>query len=490
MMNNKKAPQAGGPSGAVAETVDGSSIQQNAGDSKPIKSMADMDRHEFMIEAAKIKREGTIGRKEPTAIIKAFSEINPEPITWLWKNRIAMGKLTIYAGDPGLGKSQGTLDLAARVSLGKAFPDGSPCPLGDTIILSSEDDPSDTIRPRLDALEADVSRISIIKGERAPDGSTKPMSLLKVPTFMDAINQIREKGHDFHLLIVDPLDGFLAGGDSNSNEEVRAALDGLCSLAERERFSIVGIKHLNKAKGDAAYRVGGSIAFTAKARSVWIFTKDREKDRCLFLPQKNNMGPGGGGFQYSIQARDTGGIIAPFISWEGPADDDIQDVLNTQRPERERAAPEQDAILEVLQEAAPRHMTTGDIAAVLGKSKQAVSNALGKMKEKGKIVYPGYGQWTIPREVTPLTPDTPLTRPIGGDVTSGVTVTDGAYTPLDKSVSSVTGVTEPAPGQSAEPQFWEKGIAGYNRHSPRGPVPGGGMQGGAWPAHARAGRIP
>jgi hypothetical protein len=69
--------------------------------------MAAMDLREFMMEAAKVKRAAAIERKEPTAIIKPFSEIKPEPITWLWKNRIAIGKLTIYAGDPGLGKSQG-----------------------------------------------------------------------------------------------------------------------------------------------------------------------------------------------------------------------------------------------------------------------------------------------------------------------------------------------------------------------------------------------
>ncbi|GHV64185.1 hypothetical protein AGMMS49587_16050 [Spirochaetia bacterium] len=359
------------------------------------ESMADMSPHEFMIEAAKAKRAAAIERKEPTALIKSFSDIKAEPINWLWKNRIAIGKLTIYAGDPGLGKSQGTLDLAARVSLGKAFPDDSPCMIGDTIILSSEDDPGDTIRPRLDALGADVSRIVIIKGERAPDGKITPMSLLKVSTFMDAINQIREKGHDFHLLIIDPLDGFLAGGDSNRNEEVRAVLDGICSLAEKERFSIVGIKHLNKSQGNATYRVGGSIAFTAKARSVWIFAKDNTTDRCLFLPQKNNLGPGGGGFQYSIQTKDIGGIIAPYISWEDPTDDDIQDILNQSGPGRERMAPEQEKILEVLQETAPRYMFTGDIAKALDKSKPSVSRALGKLLKQGKVQNPEYGQWTI-----------------------------------------------------------------------------------------------
>ena len=332
--------------------------------------------------------------KTPTAILKAFSEIAPEAIDWLWYQRIALGKLTIYAGDPGLGKSQGTLDLAARLSTGEDFPDGSPCRIGDTIILTSEDDPGDTIRPRLDAAGAEVSRVHIIKGERTADGKTKPIySLKNYFVFMDAIIQIREKGHDFCLLIIDPLDSFLDGGDSNSNEQVREALDGICALAEKEKFAIVGIKHFNKGGGNAAYRVGGSIAFTAKARSVWVFTEDSEKDRRLFLPLKNNLGAGGGGFQYSIQVKDTGGIIAPFICWEGPADDNIQDVLNP--PQSREKAPEQEAVLNLLQ-AEGRVMKTGDIAAALGKRNEAISMALHRLKDKGKVSSPSHGQWGIP----------------------------------------------------------------------------------------------
>jgi hypothetical protein len=94
-------------------------------------------------------------------------------------------------------------------------------------------------------------------------------------------------------------------------------------------------------------------------------------------------------------------------------------------------------------------MTTGDIAAVLEKSKQSVSNALGKMKEKGKVIYPGYGQWTIPKEVTPLTSLTPVTSPIKSGVTTDESETGGSYTaPIDKnvSVSSVSDVTKPPSG--------------------------------------------
>jgi len=170
------------------------------------------------------------------------------------------------------------------------------------------------------------------------------------------------------------------------------APDGICSLAEREGFAILGIMHLNKgAATAAAYRVTGSIAWTAKARSVWIFTKDNNTDRLLFLPQKNNLAPPGGGFQYSIQVKDTGGITAPFISWEGGAKDDIKEILSNQI---NKTSPEQNEIMELLQSKADP-VPLADIAREIGKSKQSISNALKKLREKGKVTQCEYGQWTV-----------------------------------------------------------------------------------------------
>ena len=51
--------------------------------------------------------------------------MEPTPIVWLWPGRIAIGKLTMLSGDPGLGKSLLTIDLSARVSIGAAWPDSS-----------------------------------------------------------------------------------------------------------------------------------------------------------------------------------------------------------------------------------------------------------------------------------------------------------------------------------------------------------------------------
>lgn len=98
-------------------------------------------------------------------------DVKAERVRWLWPRRIPRGKLVILDGDPGLGKSTVGLDLAARVSTASPFPDGSCTDYpADVIILSAEDSISDTIRPRLEAAGADLSRIRVFRSvnEAAP----------------------------------------------------------------------------------------------------------------------------------------------------------------------------------------------------------------------------------------------------------------------------------------------------------------------------------
>src|SRR5262249_39274892 len=91
------------------------------------------------------------------ANVVCVEDVQAEPITWLWPGRIARGKLSLIAGDPGLGKSVLTTALASVVSRGSKWPDGTACEPGSVIFLSAEDDLADTIRPRLDAAGADCS---------------------------------------------------------------------------------------------------------------------------------------------------------------------------------------------------------------------------------------------------------------------------------------------------------------------------------------------
>ena len=89
-------------------------------------------------------------RWEPTIV--PMNTIEPRTVKWLWKNRIPNGKLVSLSGNPGLGKTLVLMDISSRVTTGADRPDGErggeP---GGVVICSAEDDPHDTLRPRLDA---------------------------------------------------------------------------------------------------------------------------------------------------------------------------------------------------------------------------------------------------------------------------------------------------------------------------------------------------
>lgn len=125
------------------------------------------------------------------AITVRLVDVEPEEIRWLWPGRIPFGKLIIVEGDPGLGKSTVTLDLAARLSTGRSTPDGHPTEQTTSIIMTAEDGLSDTIRPRLEAAGADCSRIVAITGVES-DGHN---DLMMLPTHLAALRQaVDERG--------------------------------------------------------------------------------------------------------------------------------------------------------------------------------------------------------------------------------------------------------------------------------------------------------
>jgi len=98
--------------------------------------------------------------------VTRVSDVETKPVDWLWPDRIPLGKFTLFQGDPCVGKSFETLDIAARVSTGNGWPDSpdSRAVPGDAILLSAEDDVADTIRSRLEAAGADLSRVHVISG--------------------------------------------------------------------------------------------------------------------------------------------------------------------------------------------------------------------------------------------------------------------------------------------------------------------------------------
>lgn len=230
------------------------------------------------------------------AVIKNLSDVQPLPIEWFWFNRIPLGMLTLIVGDPGLGKSFLTLYMAAKVSTGGEWPDADSVPdnyalKGVVLILSAEDDLSHVIRPRLDAMGAEPSRIIAVEGVRVKNGDNCSFSLQHD---LPALQQVVSSRQDIKLVIIDPLSAYLGGGiDSHRDADVRSVLMPLVEFAERNNIAVVGVSHLNKnSTGKAVYRAIGSIAFLAAARTVWLVSNDPdnpESKRRLLTPVKHNV---------------------------------------------------------------------------------------------------------------------------------------------------------------------------------------------------------
>src|SRR5207248_3191418 len=112
-------------------------------------------------------------------IITFLNTVSPEDVDWVWPGRYARGKYTLISGEPGVGKTYLVTDSAARITRVGRWPDGAPAPLGRVLYLTAEDGIADTIRPRLDAMGGDPSRVAMLEAIRERDGSRKSLSLAR-----------------------------------------------------------------------------------------------------------------------------------------------------------------------------------------------------------------------------------------------------------------------------------------------------------------------
>ena len=254
---------------------------------------------------------------QPEINIVCVNSIERQSVQWLWPGRIPLGKLTLMCGDPGKGKSHVTMDAAARTSIGAAWPDGEPgTDPGSVIVFSAEDDPGDTIRPRLERAGADLSKCFVLESVKVFDHKSQEMrhSAFNLEEHVPLLETWVEKIGDLKLIVIDPISSYTGKTDSHKNAEVRAMLMALVSMAERCGIAILAVTHLNKgAGGKAVYRATGSLAFAAAARSVVMITGDLDDPkRRLMLPVKCNVAAEQTGLAFTIQAD----IAGSYVSWE------------------------------------------------------------------------------------------------------------------------------------------------------------------------------
>jgi hypothetical protein len=273
-------------------------------------------------------------------MVKADS-VKPEPVRWLWQSRIAIGKLNIVAGEGKQGKTQMALAIAAAVTRGGALPGGiDQTEAGEVVILSAEDDPADTLAPRLIALDAVMSKITFLRG----DYFTRDRSGQKVvhPVAFRDIDYWREvfrRRPGCRLLLVDPLPSFLGRGvNDHKNAEIREALTGFLGLVGEVGVALLAITHLSKGidpKRPASARIVGSIAYANLARSIHFVGKDPENPkRRLFMQSDNTMAASDlPAVAFTLEPREVAGGDVPFSVWvpvfqDGGVEVDVNDVVN------------------------------------------------------------------------------------------------------------------------------------------------------------------
>ncbi|WP_312260644.1 AAA family ATPase [Limnohabitans sp.] len=255
--------------------------------------------------------------------------LTPEPVRWLWPGWLAYGKLHLLAGAPGQGKTTIAMALGAVVTGGAKWPDGLFASTGSILIWSGEDDPADTLLPRLLASGADRTKCYFVSGMREK-GKVRPFDLAKDLTELEAAAQAIG---DVKLIIVDPIVNAVTG-DSHKNTEVRRNLQPLVDLGLRLNAAILGITHFSKggADLDPAARVMGSVAFTAFARVVMVAAKAENADgeeRRVLARAKSNIGSDSGGFAYEIdQIELEDGIWSSKISWGDELVGSARDLLS------------------------------------------------------------------------------------------------------------------------------------------------------------------
>ena len=312
----------------IQEDRDG--FVQAAQDEYIREGLAEEERQLNAAKAAKKKRKFRI---------RPACEFAPETAEYLVEPYLPRGMVSILGGVSGAGKTSLALDICARLTRGKTPPvayaaapsgrgtfalpprkaalregggtegDGEgkpadrlgPCTV---IYLTAENDPNKVLRPRAEAMGADLTRLYFQEGASYAMGDE------------DLYNLCRAIRPD--LLVFDPIQSYLGQGvQMNRAEQVRPLLDSLSALAKELDMAVLLISHMSKPGPgvcSALDRLLGSSDFRNAARSILIVGRaPDDPDTRVFAHAKNSLGIPGQSQKYHIGP---GGTVA----YDGPCD--------------------------------------------------------------------------------------------------------------------------------------------------------------------------
>jgi hypothetical protein len=399
--------------------------------------------------------------------ITRLADVKPERVTWLWPGWLPRGKPVTLDGDPGLGKSTLSDEFAAVVTTGGQWPDGSRCEYpGAVLLMSAEDGLADTVRPRLDAAGADVTRVHAIEGVPIVDESGD--RVLRPPTLADVIaleEAIIETGA--RLLVVDVIMAYLPSGvDSHRDQDIRRVMSRLAAVGDKTGCTVLLLRHLNKSRtGDPLYRGGGSIGIVGAARAGMLVAADPDDpDRRVLASVKSNLGARPESLAYRLVDAGQSGVAR--VHWEGHTEHTAHSLLAVNDgDEYQGASSEAEQWLEdyLTEQGAAPSKAVKAAAGKAGIKERTLQRAVSKLRiQVDSRGFPRVTWWCLPGGATaPSTQNLGATGATGGDLqecdgatgvisqsrqAGGVGATEAAPTPQDKDLCNALHRSAAAPG--------------------------------------------
>ena len=225
--------------------------------------------------------------------LQTIASVQPREAEYLAEPYLPRGMITILAGHAGQGKTTLALWLASHVSNGDLMPDGKP---GNVYYFTTENDESIVLRPRLEAMDARLDRVMVMRSDARQLTLTDPR--------LFEMHKIFDGKPD--LIVFDPVQSYVGKKlDMNRTDDVRFMMDNLNKLLHATNAAVVLICHTKKApmgfNGRPCELINGSSDFVNAARSVCFLGRDPARpDVCVVAQEKNSLGLPGASLAFTI----------------------------------------------------------------------------------------------------------------------------------------------------------------------------------------------
>lgn len=225
--------------------------------------------------------------------LQTIASVQPREAEYLAEPYLPRGMITILAGHAGQGKTTLALWLASHVSNGDLMPGGKP---GNVYYFTTENDESIVLRPRLEAMDARLDRVMVMRSDARQLTLTDPR--------LFEMHKIFDGKPD--LIVFDPVQSYVGKKlDMNRTDDVRFMMDNLNKLLHATNAAVVLICHTKKApmgfNGRPCELINGSSDFVNAARSVCFLGRDPARpDVCVVAQEKNSLGLPGASLAFTI----------------------------------------------------------------------------------------------------------------------------------------------------------------------------------------------